>query len=104
MSLEELIKYIKKEILTDTHFDHLSIDFGEDNILIFVFENDIPIRISKTKVYYEEDPSLYDIVTYVELYTELFRYSSISKVELEKILQIIDILEKNIEIFEIFLK
>lgn len=52
--LEDLINYILNDIMKNEYERYLKISFGTKQILIFVFETEIPIIISSHNVYHKE--------------------------------------------------
>lgn len=102
--LEDLINYIMNDIMNDEYEKYLKISFGKEEILIFVFESEIPITISFHNIYYEEDDSLKSKKEIVaEVCAELLR-TDIGKGCLQQLDNICTILEENSHIFEKLLK
>lgn len=101
-SLEELISYILNNIMKTNYERFLRMSFGQTEILMFVFENEIPIKISYHKVYDENNTeSYYKILA--EVYAELLK-DNIGKGWLQELDEICTIIEENYKIFEKLLK
>ena len=52
--LGELVLYIRDTLIKDDRDRIINMIFDEKEILLFVFENSIPIRIKRHKVYSED--------------------------------------------------
>ena len=101
-SLEELINYIWNNIMDSNYDRYIKMSFGENDILMFVFENEIPIRIAYHQVWKEGAENFsYEILA--EVYSELLR-TDIGKGWLKELDQICEIIEENSHIFEKLLK
>lgn len=99
-SLEELINYMMKNIMTEDYMKYLQISFGEKQILIFVFENEIPIIIRYQKVYHNGNPE--DRIL-AEVYAELLR-NDIGIGWLSDLDEICTLIQNNSHIFEKLLR
>lgn len=102
--LEDLINYILNDIMKNEYERYLKISFGTKQILIFVFETEIPIIISSHNVYHKEKNKLKlkkEIMA--EVYAELLK-TNIGKGWLQQLDKICTILEENGHIFEKLLK
>lgn len=98
-SLEELINYIKVNVLKEDYERQLSISFGNNEILIFVFETEIPIRVNIQKVYCEEDNKVIEKeVVVAEVFAELLRVN-IGKGWLTQLDTICSLIEEHSDIF-----
>ena len=86
-----------------TDYDrYIKMSFGENDILMFVFENEIPIRIAYHQVW-KEDAENFSYEILAEVYSELLR-TDIGKGWLKELDQICEIIEENSHIFEKLLK
>ena len=99
-NLEQLIKYIQTDILKDDLFE---MSLGKEEILVFILESRIPIRVHKIKVYLIDEKGnptgeTQDAVA-AELYSELLR-TNIGSGEIYLLDQVVDAIEENEEIFE----
>ena len=98
-NLEQLIKYIQTDILKDDLFE---MSLGKEEILVFILESRIPIRVHKIKVYPIDEKGQYgeaQTAVAAELYSELLR-TNIGSGEIYLLDQVVDAIEKNGEIFE----
>lgn len=97
-NLEELIVYMKNEIMQDEYERILEMTFGDDCIIMHVFESEVPIRIDYNKVY-DYNNSEPKQVLLAQLDSELLRHD-IGKVWLQRLDEICTLIEDNSEIFE----
>ena len=97
-NLEELIVYMKNEIMQDEYERILEMTFGDDCIIMYVFESEVPIRIDYNKVY-DYNNSEPKQVLLAQLDSELLRHD-IGKVWLQRLDEICTLIEDNSEIFE----
>ena len=100
-SLEDLVNFIKNDIMKDDYERVLSFNFGEKEILVMVFENEIPIRVTYHKVY-KEDGSVANEI-FAEVCAELLR-QDIGKGWLRELDDICSVLDDNQDIFKKLLK
>lgn len=98
-NLEQVIKYIQTDILKDDLFE---MSLGKEEILVFILESRIPIRVHKIKVYPIDEKGQYreaQTAVAAELYSELLR-TNIGSGEIYLLDQVVDAIEENGEIFE----
>lgn len=101
-NLEDLVNYITKNIMKDDNGAYLKIIFGDDEIIMEVFEMEIPIKISKQLVYFENDEKPKNTVI-AEVYAELLR-ENIGQGWLKELDDICSLIDINGHIFEKLLK
>ena len=97
-NLEQVIKYIQTDILKDDLFE---MSLGKEEILVFILENRIPIRVHKIKVYPIDEKGQYceaQTAVAAELYTELLR-TNIGSGEIYLLNKVVDTIEENEDIF-----
>lgn len=97
-SLEELVNYIMFEIMQEDYDRYLHIVFGQDEILMYVFENQIPIQIKYHEVYDDFKSKPYKKVL-AEVYAELLR-NNIGRGWLKELDDICVAIDENSHIFE----
>lgn len=95
-TLTELIECIKNDIMKEDYERYLQMNFGDTEILMFVFENEIPIKIAYHKVYDEEGQK--DIIC-AEVYAELLR-TNIGRGWLQELDEICSTIDDNWELFK----
>ena len=96
-SLEELVNYIMNNIMKDEYERYLEFICGENEIIMYVFENRIPIKIYFEDVVFIEDGSTKNKLT-AEIYVELCR-CNIGRGWLKELDEICSIIEDNEHIF-----
>lgn len=101
-SLEELVNYIMNDIMKDEYDRYLTISFGKDEILIHVFESEIPLRIKYHQVYEEDNPTIQNRI-FAEVCAELLR-GDIGVGWLKELDEICEAINMNSHIFEKLLK
>lgn len=101
-SLEELVNYIINDIMKDEYDRYLTISFGKEEIIMHVFESEIPIVIKYHEVYDNVNPSPYKKI-FAEVYAELLR-ENIGTGWLKELDEICTAIEQNQKIFEKLLK
>ena len=97
-NLEQVIKYIQTDILKDDLFE---MSLGKEEILVFILESRIPIRVHKIKAYPINDEGQYgeaQTAVAAELYSELLR-TNIGSGEIYLLDQVVDAIEENEDIF-----
>ena len=97
-NLEQVIKYIQTDILKDDLFE---MSLGKEEILVFILESRIPIRVHKIKVYPIDEKGQYSeaqTAVAAELYTELLR-TNIGSGEIYLLDKVVDAIEENEDIF-----
>lgn len=98
-SLEQFVNYLKNNIMKNDYERHISMSFGDKEILIFVFETEIPIRVNIQKVYCEEDNRVIEKeVVVAEVFAELLRVN-IGKGWLTQLDTICSLIEEHSDIF-----
>lgn len=100
-SLEELLHYIYNELLKDDYERYLEFSLSDEEALIVLFENRIPLRVHFEDVYYE-DGNIRNKLT-AEVYVELCR-NNIGVGWLKLLDEICTVIEANEEIFKTLLK
>ena len=99
-NLEHLVKYIQIDILNN---DLLEISFSKEEILVFILESRIPIRVHKIKIYPVNEKGIptgeSEIAVAAELYSELLR-NNLGSGEIYLLDKVIDAIEENDQIFE----
>ena len=100
-NLEELIKHIYWDIMQDDYDRYIEIVFGETEVIMNVFENEVPIKIHFEDVYFENGVLCNKLTA--ELYTELCR-CNIGIGWLKELDEICAVIEQNEEIFKTLLK
>lgn len=101
-NLEELINYMKNEIMQDDYERMLEINFGDDCIIMHVFESEVPIRIDYHTVY-DYNNTEPEQVLLAQLDSELLRHD-VGRVWLQRLDEICTLIEDNSEIFERLIK
>lgn len=99
-NLEDLINYIYYDIMKEDYERVLRISFDKDAILMFVFEQEIPIIIRKCRVIVGDKTE--DRI-FSEVYAELLN-SDIGKGWLKTLDEICEVLDKNWYIFDKMMK
>lgn len=97
-NLEMLIRHIYYGIMQDDYDRYINISFGENEAIMTVFENEIPIRIHFEDVYFE-DGTIHNKLT-AEVYIELCR-GNIGVGWLEELDKICRVIEENDKIFRV---
>lgn len=97
-NFEQLIRYIYTQIMENDYEKYLEISYSEDEIIMTVFENEIPIRIHFENVVFAKDNSVREMLT-AEVYTELCR-CNIGKGWLSQLDKICSLIEDNEHIFK----
>ena len=97
-SLEMLIRHIYYDIMKDSYDRYINISFGEDEAIMTVFENEIPIRIYFENVHFEDGSVHNQLIA--EVYVELCR-GNIGVGWLEELDKICRTIEENDRIFRI---
>ena len=97
-NLEMLIREIYYGIMQDSYDRHIEMNFDDDEVIMTVFENEIPLKIHFEDVYYE-DGKIHNKLT-AEVYTELCR-CNISAGWLKELDDICRLIEENEHIFRI---
>lgn len=97
-SLEELVNYIMMEIMQEDYDRYLNIIFGEGEILMYVFENQIPIQIKYHEVYEDFGSKPYKKIL-AEVYAELLQ-CNIGRGWLKELDEICIAIDENSHIFE----
>ena len=100
--LEDLINYIYYNVMEDDYDRYIKLVFGENEILIFVFESEIPIAVSYHRVYSADFKNFQEQIC-AEIYAELLR-NNIGKGYLKQLDDICNLIEENAHIFEKLLK
>ena len=100
--LEDLINYIYYNIMEDDYDRYIKLVFSENEILIFVFESEIPIAVSYHRVYSVDFKNSQEQIC-AEIYAELLR-NNIGKGYLKQLDDICNLIEENAHIFEKLLK
>lgn len=100
--LEDLINYIYYNVMEDDYDRYIKLVFGENEILIFVFESEIPIAVSYHRVYSADFKNSQEQIC-AEICAELLR-SNIGKGYLKQLDDICNLIEENAHIFEKLLK
>lgn len=100
--LEELIRYIYDNIMHDDYDRYINLVFGDTEIIMYVFENEIPIQIHFENVYFEGDNKPHRKLT-AEVYSELCR-CNIGRGWLKELDDICSTIEDNEHIFKILLE
>ena len=95
-NFEQLIRHIYRNIMQDDYDRYLEIAYGEEEIIITVFENRIPIRVHFEDVIFP-DGSIRNKLT-AEIYIELCR-CNIGRGWLKELDEICSIIEDNEHIF-----
>ena len=101
-NLEELIQHIMNNIMKDEYDRYLTISFGKEEIIMHVFESEIPIVIKYHEVYDSVNPSPYKKI-FAEVYAELLR-ENIGTGWLKELDEICRTIDENSNIFEKLLK
>jgi hypothetical protein len=101
-SLEELIGYIYTNIMKESYDKYIKLSISDSEILMFVFETEIPIRISYHDVYDENFQNLHKQI-FSEVYAELLR-CDIGKGWLKELDEICTLIDENAHIFEKIIK
>lgn len=101
-NLEDLINYIMNNIMKDEYEKYLTISFGKEEILIHVFESEIPIRIKYHQVYDNINPNPHDKIL-AEVCAELLR-EDIGVGWLKELDEICNAININAHIFEKLLR
>ena len=101
-NLQELVNYIMNNIMKDEYDRYLTISFGKDEILIHVFESEIPLRIKYHQVYEEDNPAIQNRI-FAEVCAELLR-GDIGVGWLRELHEICEAINTNSHIFEKLLK
>jgi len=97
-SLEMLIRQIYYGIMQDSYDRQIEMSFDNQEIIMTVFENEIPIKIHFEDVYYE-DGTKHNKLT-AEVYTELCRVN-IGAGWLKELDDICRLIEENEHIFRV---
>lgn len=100
-NLENLIKHIYWDIMQDDYDRYIEMAYGETEIIMSVFENEVPIKIHFEDVHFE-DGTIHNKLT-AELYVELCRHN-IGIGWLKELDEICTVIEQNEEIFKTLLK
>lgn len=95
-SLELLIKHIWNNIMNDDYDRYIDFSIGEEEIIMTVFENEIPIRIHFEDVHFMDGTRRNKLTA--EVYTELCR-CNIGRGWLAELDEICCAIEENEEIF-----
>lgn len=95
-SLEMLIRYIYYDIMKSDYDRYITMTFGEEEIVMSVFETEIPIKISLQNIYYPDGNVRDKIIA--EVYIELCRVN-IGAGWLEELDKICHVIEENDMIF-----
>lgn len=99
-NLEDLINYMMHDIMTEEYEQYLKIDFGEQQILMFVFEAEIPIVIRRQTVFVGNKPEQRILA---EVFAELLR-TDIGTGWLSDLDKICQLIQDNDYIFDKLLK
>ena len=97
-NLEMLIRHIYYGIMQDSYDRYIEMSFGGDEIIMTVFENEIPLKLHFEDVHYE-DGTIHNKLT-AEVYTELCR-CNIGVGWLKELDEICRVLEENEHIFRV---
>lgn len=95
-NLEDLVNYITKNIMKDDNGAYLKIIFGDDEIIMEVFETEIPIRVHFEDVIFPDGSIRNKLIA--EVYIELCR-CNIGRGWLKELDEICSIIEDNEHIF-----
>lgn len=102
-SLENLLLYIKNDIMQDDYDRVINLVYGDNELILYVFEQEIPIKISIEQVYCDMDSPYARDMVMAEVYAELLR-CNIGKGWLKELDEICTCIEENSEIFYKLLK
>ena len=101
-NLEDLINHILHKIMQDEYDRYLQMSFGDREILMLVFENEVPIRISYHVVYDDINSKPCKRI-FAELCAELLK-QDIGKGWLKELDEICQVIDENSHIFEKLIK
>ena len=100
--LEDLVNYIYYNVMEDDYDRYIKLVFCEKEILMFVFETEIPISIGYHRIYSSDLKSSEEQIC-AEICAELLR-NNIGRGWLKQLDSICQLIEENAHIFEKLLK